>query len=263
MDCEELKSLVTRWLGQEIECHSTGGDCLTATFPLLKPNGDPIEIGIESIEGHRWKLSDLGDTYSTLYLAGVDLYEEYVRAEEFRQIIAAHRINDSEQELFVESSSGELVDSIFDFVHAIQSMLALQLTVRPKQSPRDFPSIVAKFLAEQHASFELPAEHIEGKTGSWKFNFVLNQVREETLVKALTAISKSQALKLAEESVFEIQDVKAIRDTKAIVIADDEKHRRTYWQPQVMRVFEGYDVPIYPFKASRQDLTELVHRYSH
>jgi hypothetical protein len=134
-----------------------------------------------------------------------------VRAEEFRQVIAAHRIKDSEQELTVEASSDELIGSMFSFIHAIQSMLALQLTIKPKQATRDFPSIVAKFLAEQRASFEIPPEHITGKTGRWKFNFVLNHVREETLVKALSATSKNYALRAAEQSVFEIRDVQAIR----------------------------------------------------
>jgi hypothetical protein len=165
MDCEELKSSVLRWFGREVECRVVGRDSLVATLPILKPNGDPIEVAIEPA-GKQWKLSDLGDTYSTLYLAGVELYEEYVRAEEFRQIIAAHQIRDDAQELSVETSASELVDRMFDFVQAIQSMLALQLTVKPKQQRRDFASIVAKFLAEQRTSFEVPSQYVRGKTGN-------------------------------------------------------------------------------------------------
>ena len=263
MDCEELKSTVLRWVGQEIECYSSGRDSLTVTLPLLKPNGDPIEIGIEPSGTHQWKLSDLGDTHATLYLAGVDLLEEYVRAEEFRQIASAHRIIDLDDELSVEARSNDLIDRMFDFVHAIQSMLALQLTVRPKQPARDFPSIVAKFLAEQRASFEIPPEHIVGKTGRWKFNFVLNHVRQETLVKALTAGNRSQALHFSEQSVFEIGDVKAIRPVDAIVIADDEGRGEEFWQPQVLGIFRGYNVPVYPFIAGKEELTQLVMRYAH
>ena len=152
MDCQELKASLLNWFGSEIECRSTGTDYLTATLPLLKPNGDPIEIGIEPSGDRQWKLSDLGDTYSTLYLAGVDLNDEYVRAEEFRQIIKAHRIVDEQQELSVESSTDELPNTLFDFVQGVQSMLALQLTMRPKQSTRDFASVVAKFLSITHHS---------------------------------------------------------------------------------------------------------------
>jgi hypothetical protein len=260
MNCEELKSLVLRWMGQEIECHPSG-DLLVATLPLLKPNGDAIEVGIQSISSSQFRLTDLGDTHAMLYLAGVDLLEEYVRGEEFRQILLAHKLKDYEKELSVETSSDQLIERIFDFVHAIQSMLALQLTVRPMQPSRDFPSIVAKFLAEQRASFEVPSEYIEGKTGRWKFNFILNHVREETLVKALTATSKTRALRLAEESVFEIRDVKELRETGAIVIADDEDGRQVFWQPQTLRVFKGYDVPVYSFQADRNDLTQLALRY--
>jgi hypothetical protein len=194
-------------------------------------------------------------------LAGVDLLEEYVRGEEFHQVVAAHKILDSEKELSIETSSEMLITGMFDFVHAIQSMLALQLTVKPQPERRDFSAIVAKFLAEQHASFEVP-ERITGKTGRWKFNFVLNHVKAETLVKALSVTSKAEALKTAERSVFEIRDVMAIKETQAIVIADDEGYREDYWSASALRIFEGYDVPVFPFTGRREKLLQLAREYS-
>jgi len=263
MNCEELKDAVIRWFGTEIECHSSGDNSLIATLPILKPNGDPIEIGIEPLEGRRWRLSDLGDTHSTLYLADVDLFEEYVRAQEFRQIVDAHRIEETGEELSVKTSSDELVSEMFDFVHAIQSMLALQLTVKPRTPERDFASVVSKFFAEQHASFDIPTEHVEGKTGRWKFNFILNQVREETLVKAISATTRTQALKLAEENVFEIRDVREIRpDVETAVIADDSGSRRAFWQPRVLRIFDGYSIPVFSFESKRSELEQLALKYS-
>jgi len=251
-----------RWIGGEIECRSSGEDCLTAVLPLFKPNGDAIEIGIDLGQAPV-KLSDLGDTYATLYLAGVDLFEEYVRAAEFKQVISSHRIIDDEdhQELFVETSAEDLAASVFDFAHAIQSILALQLTVQPRHPKRDFASVVAKFLAEQRASFEVPSEHINGRTGKWKFNFILNHVHEETLVKTLTARTKAEALRAAEQSVFEIVDVRYVREVPAVVIADDEGVRREFWEPRVMKVFDGYKVPMYPFVGNRHDLLRLAGRY--
>jgi hypothetical protein len=262
MNCEELKTSVIRWMGQGIECRPTGEESLAAVLPILKPNGDAIEVGIEPIGSDRWKLSDLGDTYATLFLAGVELNDEYVRAEEFRQILSAHRIGSDQHELFAETSSDELVDRMFELVHAIQSALALQYTLKPKQVGRDFPSVVAKFLAEHRASFEVPPEPIEGRSGKWKFNFVLNHVREETLVKALSATSKARAMRSAEESVFEINDVKAIRDSAAIVIADDEGPRQAFWRPQVMRIFDEYKVPVYSFLANQEELTKFALTYA-
>jgi len=248
-------------MGQEIECHSNGNDSLVATLPLLKPNGDSIEIGIQRLDANRWRLSDLGDTYATLYLAGVDLLEEYVRGEEFRQVAVAHNIRDFEKELTVEATSDLLIEHLFDFVHALQSMLALQLTVKPQQDRRNFAALVAKFFAERSASFEIP-DRIAGKTGRWKFNFVLNHVREETLVKTLTAVSKGQAIKSAEQTVFEIQDVKEIKKAEAIVIADDEGYRKEYWGTPALRIFEGYGIPVFPFEGRRRELSDLAAKYS-
>jgi hypothetical protein len=262
MNCEELKSSIIRWMGREIDCRPTGKESVAAILPFLKPNGDAIEIGIEPIGGNRWRLSDLGETYATLYLAGVELNDEYVRAEEFRQILSAHRIADEQQELFMEASSDEMIDRIFELVHAMQSMLALQFTLKPKQLNRDFPSVVAKFLAEHNASFEVPPEPIEGKSGRWRFNFVMNHVRKETLVKALSATSKARAMRSAEESVFEINDVKAVRDAGAVVIADDEGPRQAFWHPNVLRIFGEYNVPVYSFIANRQELTQLALSYA-
>jgi len=53
--------------------------------------------------------------------------------QEFRQILEAHRIQDQQRNCPFETSDDELIDRMFDFVHAIQSMLALQLTVRHDQ----------------------------------------------------------------------------------------------------------------------------------
>ena len=176
MTCDELKSSIIEWVSHETECTSRHGeDSFVLTLPLLKPNGDAIELGFERSEGQRWRISDLGETYSTLFLDGVDLYEEYVRAEELRQIKELHRIAEREQELFIETLADDLAPAVFDFVHAIQSFLSLQLTVVAKPPKRDFDTAVTKFLADQRASFEIPAENIEGKTGRWKFNFVLNR----------------------------------------------------------------------------------------
>ena len=262
MNCDELKRSVLRWFVEEIECHTTDSDAIVATLPILKPNGDPIDVGIEEIGGHRWKISDLGDTYSGLYLAGVDLPETYVRGQEFNQLVEAHQIEDDGSELSVETSAEDLVERMFDFVHAIQSMHALQFTVKTEAPSRDFPSIVAKFLAEQHASFEIP-RYIDGKTGRWKFNFILNHVREETLIKTVTASGKREALRRVEESVFEIQDVRELRPTTEVaVIADDEGDRDVLWGESVSRIFEGYRIPIYRFEGNREPLVQLARQYS-
>jgi hypothetical protein len=263
MNCAELKRLIVQWIGEEFECRLTDSDSLIATLPLLKPNGDPIEIALEQIDDHRWTISDLGETYAGLFLGGTDLSQAYVRGYEFRQILEAHSIQDDGSELSAETSSSDLIERVFDFAHAIQSMLALQFTIKPEQPSRDFASIVAKFLAEQRASFEVPT-HVDGKTGRWKFNFVLNHIREETLIKTVSVTNRIQAIRRAEESVFEIRDVQELRGTpniNAVVIADDEGDRDALWSQPVVRIFEGYDIPMYRFEGSRKQLIELARKY--
>jgi len=263
MNCVDLKTSLLGWFGSEFECRSSGDDSLIATLPLLKPNGDPIEIAIESVGDSQWRVSDLGDTHSTLYLAGVDLNDEYVRGEEFLQIVAAHKINDQDEELFFESSTTDLPERIFDFVNGLQSMLALQLTMKPKQEGRDFASVVAKFLAEQHTSFEIPPEEIEGKSGRWRFSFSLNHVRpKETLVKALSTNAPRDAMRLAEQSVFEILDVRAVRDFDAAIVTDDEGSRSDVWTPPVLRIFEEWNIQALPFVGRREKLMELARKYA-
>jgi hypothetical protein len=262
MDCDELRTSVLEWFGSEMECRSTGPGSMVMTMPILKPNGDPIELGFERLGERSWTISDLGETYSTLFLAGVELNDEYVRADEFRRVLTDHGISDLGEELVIETSSDSLIETVFDFLQAVQSMLALQLTIKPKQPSRDFAAVVAKFLAEQQASFEIPALPIEGKTGPWRFNFSLNHVQKETLVKAITAASKPGALHQAEQSVFEIRDVQEIRNSDAVVITDDEGDRSELWTPRVLRLFTGYGIPVIPFEAGRNDLMKLAQKYA-
>ena len=264
MDCENIKSQVIRWFDSELECNSVSNDSLVITLPLLKPNGDHIEIGFEALGGKRFKISDLGETHATFFLDGLEMLEDSYRADEFRQVIADFGIKEDSGELSVLTDSGQLIERMFDFVHALQAVLALQLTTKPQAITRDFASVVAKFLAEQHASFEIPSGPIRGKTGFWKFNFILNHVRPETMVKTLSVPSKSGALKSAKQTVFEILDIRAaVRTTPpAIVIADDEGPRSDYWQPRAMQVFRGYDVPIFSFEGNRKELISLAQEHA-
>lgn len=261
MNCEELKSQVMRWIGEEMECQSVGEDRLIAILPLLKPNGDAIEIGIETVDSQRFRLSDLGDTRATLYLAGVNIGDDLVRGDEFNQIISDYNIEHVDSELSIEIPAPGLAEGIFDFVHVVQSILALQLTVKPKSIMRDFPAIVANFFYEQRAHFEVP-QPVPGKTGQWKFNFMLNSARQPTLVKTLSAIQPAQAVKEAEIAVFQIGDVHKVRDIDAVVIVDDEAEREAVWRRQAMGIFGEYSIPAYSFNSDRSELAELALKYA-
>src|SRR5260370_6146534 len=99
MNCDELKTSILGWFGSEIECQPSGNASLVATFPLLRVNGDAIEIGIEDTGNGRLRLSDLGETHSSFYLARLDFYQHYVLADDFKQIVSTHRIRDRQEEL--------------------------------------------------------------------------------------------------------------------------------------------------------------------
>jgi hypothetical protein len=264
MNCNELRTRVLGWFGSEIECQPSGEDSLIATFPLLRLNGDAIEIGIESAENGRWRLSDLGETHSSFYLAGLDFYEHYVRADEFKQVISAHHIRDAEQELSVEVARDDLAGGIFDFLHALQTMSGLQFTAKPREEERDFALVVAKFFGEQRASFEVPERYIEGISGNrWKFQFVLNHTRAETLVRTISTKSKTGVLGLAEKATFEIGDVKNLRSVDAVVIGDDlGSERKSVWLPNVVAIFDKYQIPFYSFERNNDMLVELAQKYA-
>src|ERR1700691_2695864 len=141
MNCEELKSSVLGWLGSEIECRPSGGGSLIATFPVLRLNGDAIEIGISPAGDNRWRLSDLGETHSMFFLADLDFHNDYVRSEELNQILIAHRLSNDDQEISTEVTSEDLADKVFDFLHALQSMSGLQYTAKPRKETRDFNTV--------------------------------------------------------------------------------------------------------------------------
>jgi Domain of unknown function DUF1828 len=263
MNCEELKSQVNRWFDQELECRAEG-TALTLALPLLKPDGDALEIGIEPSGDDQWILSDLGDIHAHFYLAGIDLFEDSSRADEYRQIVNESRITERENELLLETSSSQLAPLIFEFAHALQSIFALQFTTKLQSLSRDFPSIVAKFLAEQHTSFEIPSDKIPGKTGEWKFNFILNHSNPRTLVRALSIPKATEALRTAKQTVFEINDIRglALQNEDIVVIADDEGERANFWRPHIIRLFDGYQIPIIPFEAKREELLDLARTHA-
>lgn len=274
MTCQELKTAVVEWMGGEVGCERVeapapvapsrerNGDRFILTLPLLKPNGDAIELGVER-RNDRWRISDLGDTHAALFLCGADF--ETVAGGEFRQIQANYKISEQNQELFVESLDPEPVESVFEFAHAMQSMLALQVVVAPKEPKRDFPAIVGKYFADRKVSYEKPPEYMEGKTGKWKLHFVLNHARQETLIRALSASSKSDAKKLSELAVYEIRDIREGHPSSPLsvaVIADDEGTRDSHWRTDVLRMFQLNEIPFLTFLGDRTRLDELATRHA-
>jgi Domain of unknown function DUF1828. len=261
MNCEELQRAIRDWVGAEIECHSSGANSLSICLPLYRPNGDSIELGIEQISPEKWRISDFCYTRSALYVGGVELGDD-ARSEEFQRILESFQLREIDNELTLEVGMEGLVESVFDFAHAVQQMLSLQLTLRPQQPTRDFVAIVAKFLAEQRASFEIPAEPIEGMSGRWNFSFKMNAVAEETLVKTVTATSRSSAMTAAERSTFEILDVRKTGHQNSVVVADDIGQREGLWRGEVQRVFEANNIPIIAYESKREALTQLAAKYA-
>ena len=259
MTCHELKTTLASWMHKELECEDRGKDRFVLTLPLLKPNGDSIDLGLERLSD-RWRISDMGNTHATLFLSGVDLAG--VRGVEFKEIKQSFKIVESGRELLVESAPSQVGGAVFEFVHAIQSILSLQLTVAHRPVKRDFPAVVARFFAEHRTSFEVPARGVQGKTGIQPFNFVLNHNQPPTLVKALSAGDRRAADSAAKLTVFEVGDVRLLRGpTKAAVIADDEGRRAKLWDADLLRVFDGYDIPVYRFLNDNAKLTELAESY--
>ena len=262
MECDQLKSTIVNWFGNEIECHGSANS-FTAVLPLLQPNGDSVELGITVLGESEWRISDLGHTQEMLYLGGVALDEESDRSEQFERIVGNHGLTDRDNELSLTVAGTDLLGDLFDFVSAIQSLLSLQFTVRTTVPTRDFVSIVAKFLAEQGAQFDIPSEPVEGLTGQWKFNFALNHVAYPTWVKALTASTTTQAMRATEQSVFEIRDVQAAKSDfwRSVVVLDDEDDRQQLWKPRMKRVFDGYQIPTIAYVAQREQLVRLAEQY--
>lgn len=260
MTCEELKSTLVGWMSGELDCEGRGDNRFVLTLPLLKPNGDSIDLGVERLPD-RWRISDLGQTHATLFLNGVDLVGN--RGVEFRDIQRSFGIVERGRELLLESAIPEVAAAVFEFVHAIQSMLALQLTVTPLVQRRDFEEIVKGFFVKQRTIFEVPAEGVEGKTGRWPFALILNHVptRQPVLVKTLSANDRKTALKTAKETVFEVSDIRQLRETSATVIADDEGRREKLWDADMLRVFDGYDIPVYAYQRDRSALLGLAERH--
>lgn len=261
MNCEELKAQISGWFNQELQCHANG-NTFSLALPLQKPDGDFLEIGLESLGSGRWRITDFGDTQAHFYLAGIDL-SETSRGDEFRQIIQDFKINNAEQELSMETSADQLSAALFDFTHVLQSILALQFTVRPQLVSRDFQAIVARFFFERRVLPEMPATPFPGKSGNWKFNFILNRVKSPTLVKTLSAQKSGSPMTLAERSVFEINDLHAGgNQTPAVVVLDDEGERAKGWTPRVLRVFDEYGIRYFPFEAKQRDLENLAKEYA-
>ncbi len=263
MDCQQLKGLLLNWFGSEIECRSGDNESLIASFPILRINGDAIEIGISPSGNGLWRLSDLGETREMFFLADLDFHDDYVRAEEFNQIVVAHRLSSGE-EISTEAPAEELPSKIFDFIHALQSMSGLQFTSKPRKAMRDFNLVVAIFFGEQRTSIEVPSEPIEGLAGRWKFDFSLNHVAEETLIKTISTVGSNQIVGLAERATFEIGDIRELRQNiNGVVIGDDHgKEREILWRPDVLRLFDKYNIPFYAFERDNDSLVALAQKYA-
>lgn len=238
--CQDLVEHYLGWLRGQFAVVADGENCLIET-PFLAPDGDHIRVKVLALDGDVLRLSDEGQAYDHLFLAGINpLLPGSARRAGFEMALAASGVEFDEQrgEIVTQVTPQQLSPSLHRLVRAVSDVQHLILTARESPS-RVFRDEVSAYFQQEGLGFA-PDVTMKGKSETvHHFDYGLfRKDRDPLLVRALSTPSLSYTRHLAMQTAFAYLDVREAKQSiLAITLLDD---RVDVWRGEPLKFLETY-----------------------
>lgn len=234
--CTELISQYLESLQGEFVASKSDFGCLIAT-PLIRPDGDAIEILVEDRPDGGVLLSDGGATFAYLYLSGLALSRRL--QDDARKISSRYGIVIDVNELVTEvTDRGQVGDAIHNLVQAILNVAALIEKRRPYLNLK-FEEEVEALIIGQGKSY-YPDFQVRGDKELHTVKFHVNS-GANLLVQPLSQPNATRARRLTERWYYYFNDIRNHSpEWSFVAILDDRGAREGVWKtPYVTLPLEG------------------------
>ena len=238
--------------------------------PFYRPDGEGIELEIETLPGGHMRLTDMGDTMGYLFINGLTMNR--AKLERARSICRPYGVLLEHNVLSVDSEPELAGEALHGLIQAALAVTDLIHTDRPASPNRvRFANAVESFIIRSGATYDADYE-VRGQRRRHKFGFHVNTGRnllvpfpsvfdnisaafhtgfplsrerriifdachlqvETVLVQPITASTEAVALKRAEQWEIRFMDVTKANETWFPVAVLDDRGKRSVWTPDAI-----------------------------
>jgi Domain of unknown function DUF1828 len=207
MDCAEIINQHTSYLSEGFYCERLDEGKFLIVTPYQLPDGDLVELTVESRPGDRLRVRDLGETLSSLLVQGFDPNASDKRRWLLQQALVGYGVSFDGGELQKEGPQQEVGALLLDVAAAARSVADL-IFLHRSQEPRDFESRVVSFLADHPVEVQ-PKVVVRGVSGH-PYRLTARVIRGDgraLLVSTLSPRSRSQIKGAVDRTVRQWVDI--------------------------------------------------------
>lgn len=173
--------------------------------PLLRPDGEAVELVIEKVKDNKVRLSDEFGTVDYLFVNGLNLDANKKLHENARRLARLRGVAFEQSELYIETESGQEAEAMSKLLSAIEA-LNYFIYRRSHRTPKSFSEEVELFLAEHDVSF-VANYGLEGKTIKHTVPIYINSTKN-IVISPLSSTSVASAQHSLKEMAWVARDIK-------------------------------------------------------
>ena len=252
--CDEVVNSYMQTLSNGIKVIPSDSGCFVVT-PFTKPDGEGIELELETLPNGNILINDMGDTLGYLFVNGLTLSKSVMDKASF--ISKCHGVFIESEILSIETKpedAGKALHELIQTAIAVTDLIQLRRSTNTRRG--QFDNQVQSIIIQSDANY-IADYQVAGIHENHRFRFYVNSGRN-LLVQPLTAPKEHIAHSLAERWAYRFADVLSEKSYYSpIAVLDDGIDRsieRRIWTPHALAPIKEYAIPW----SQNQRLTELL-----
>ena len=229
-------------LSSDFNATPSDNGCFLLT-PFSRPDGEGIELELETLPDGNIRISDMGDTAGYLFVNGLTMGKAMIDRAKF--IARCYGVSFEGGPLTIETepeSAGDALHELIQAVLAVTDLIQMRRSTKPRIAPFDY--MVESLIKHSAAAYDT-AYQVSGKRETHTFGFHVNSGRN-LLIQPMVAASENAAHALAERWAYRFHDVmqsneiwqpQAVLDNRAEYVSE-----RVIWTPRAIAPISEYAI---------------------
>lgn len=229
-------------LSSDFNATPSDNGCFLLT-PFSRPDGEGVELELETLPDGNIRISDMGDTAGYLFVNGLTMGKAMIDRAKF--ISKCYGVSFEGGPLTIETepeSAGDALHELIQAVLAVTDLIQMRRSTKPRVARFDdeVESIIKYSGANYRAKYKIP-----GRLEYHTFGFHVNSGRN-LLIQPITAPNAGDAHALAERWAYRFHDViqvnagwrpLAVLDNRAEYVSE-----RVIWTPRAIAPISEYAI---------------------
>ncbi len=223
--CGELVPKYLNSLSIDFETAHTDAGCFIVT-PFIRPDGEAIELEVETLSSRNVRISDMGDTFGYLFINGLTLSRTMM--DRAKHISMSHGVSLKSATLSVEAdieSAGIAVHRLIQATLAVTDLI--QMRRHTSTQKIRFDNEVESLVIYSGVTYDTEYS-VKGQHETHKFRFHVNSGKG-LLIQPLTASTEATAHAWAERWAYRFGDVTQLQDSWRPFAVLDNRRARPIW----------------------------------